>query len=261
MAVRKKRNLKGVVILALCAAAAVLGIVCVSIFHSGRSALYADGLAYLDEQASRDVTELENTLSVRQRERLLEAVRNNETSIFSLFGDAVFLGDSRVYGFGSYGFMPQDQVLAAAGNTIENAADYLSQIEAKKPDTIYVSYGVNDMGLDIGSALGENGYAQVFEQQMDEILKVSPDSKIVVNSIIACSPATLEKNPRWGKTGDFNAQLKTLCEKRGWVFVDNGSISGYGQADIYQPDGVHFQSNFYPVWAENMLETAYSTGV
>ncbi|MDE5758924.1 MAG: hypothetical protein K2H85_09990, partial [Allobaculum sp.] len=91
-------------------------------------------------------------------------------SIWNLFDDAVFIGDSRVYGFMSYGFIPSTQVLAAGGYTIQNISEYLSSVALLQPEVIYLSFGINDMGLNIGQDEGENGYAKVYTCQIEALL-------------------------------------------------------------------------------------------
>ena len=41
-----------------------------------------------------------------------------------MFEDYAIYGDSRVYGFVSYGYLPWNRVFAAAGNTSLNISDY-----------------------------------------------------------------------------------------------------------------------------------------
>ncbi|MDE5757936.1 MAG: hypothetical protein K2H85_04915 [Allobaculum sp.] len=179
-------------------------------------------------------------------------------SVWTLFKDAVIMGDSRVYGFKSYGFLPENQVLAEAGYTINNITEYLNTIGATQPKVIYLSYGVNDMGLDIGREEGDNGYQTVYERNIQALLERSPNSKIVVNSIIDPTPAAIAAAPRWDKVDDFNRQIKEMCERNGWTYVDNSSLADNGNAPIYAPDGIHFLSTFYETWAKNMLKAQYA---
>lgn len=213
----------------------------------------AAGLEYLENQAAADITQIEKDVTAKKNEHLIESVKNGDTSIFSLYRNSLILGDSRVYGFDSYGFVPGEQVLAAAGTTIANIEDNLEIIQRMQPQVMYFSYGVNDMGLQIGSDRGENGYAQVYEEQIDKALSVSPNSQIVVNSIIPVTQAAKERSPRWDQAEDYNRQIQEMCERRGWTYVDNTDLADNGNAPIYQGDGVHFLPDFYPVWASNML--------
>ena len=44
-----------------------------------------------------------------------------------------------------------------------------------------------------------------------------------------------------------------MCDKLQIAFVDNSCLS---LATYYEEDGIHFKSEFYPVWAERMAEVA-----
>ncbi len=219
------------------------------------------GLDFLTTQENNDLAGINSRVDERNRQDALTRFNNvNEGigSVWTLFKDAVIMGDSRVYGFKSYGFLPENQVLAEAGYTINNITEYLDTIAATQPKVIYLSYGVNDMGLDIGRDEGDNGYQAVYERNIQALLEKSPHSKIVVNSIIDPTPAAIAQAPRWDKVDDFNRQIKEMCERNGWIYVDNSSLSDNGNAPIYAPDGIHFLSTFYETWAKNMLKAQYA---
>lgn len=219
------------------------------------------GLDFLTTQENNDLAGINSRVDERNRQDALTRFNNvNEGigSVWTLFKDSVIMGDSRVYGFKSYGFLPENQVLAEAGYTINNIPEYLDTIAATQPKVIYLSYGVNDMGLDIGREEGDNGYQTVYERNIKALLERSPNSKIVVNSIIDPTPAAIAQAPRWDKVDDFNRQIKEMCERNGWTYVDNSSLAENGNAPIYAPDGIHFLSTFYETWAKNMLKAQYA---
>ena len=219
------------------------------------------GLDFLTTQENSDLAGINSRVDERNRQDALTRFNNvNEGigSVWTLFKDAVIMGDSRVYGFKSYGFLPENQVLAEAGYTINNITEYLDTIAATQPKVIYLSYGVNDMGLDIGREEGDNGYQTVYERNIKALLERSPNSKIVVNSIIDPTPAAIAEAPRWDKVDDFNRQIREMCERNGWTYVDNSSLADNGNAPIYAPDGIHFLSTFYETWAKNMLKAQYA---
>lgn len=227
--------------------------------HSPGSGPYSSGLAYLQAQQQVDPAPIEARLNEQsiQKEKLAQ-VKNGTLDPFTLFKDSVILGDSRVYGFDSYQFLPENQVFAAAGNTIKNIQDHADQIGKIKPKTIYLSYGVNDMGLKIGAESGTDGYRAEYEKQIQTLLAKSPNSVIAVNSIVPVTPEALEKSPRWDQAEDYNRQIAQMCADNGWYYIDNTSLADGGQAQIYQPDGIHFLTDFYPVWARNMVLTRFS---
>lgn len=223
--------------------------------------LLQPGLEYLTAQENIDFTQISSKVDERNRADAMTRISNPDDimSMWSLFKNTILMGDSRVYGFMSYGFLPENQVLAAAGYTINNIPDFEDTIAAQQPRVIYFSYGVNDMGLNIGANEGENGYQAVYERNIKALLEKSPNSKIFVNSIIEPTPEALAKNPNWNKVDDFNRQIKEMCERNGWTYVDNSALSAGGTAPIYASDGVHFFSTFYEEWAKNMLTAQYQS--
>ncbi len=179
-------------------------------------------------------------------------------SVWNLFDDAIFIGDSRVYGFMSYGFIPSNRVLAAGGYTIQNISEYLSSVALLQPSVIYLSFGINDMGLNIGQDEGENGYAKVYTRQIEALLDRDPGATIVVNSVIDATPSAVANSPRWNKVAEFNRQIKKMCKENDWIYVDNDPLAQGGNAPIYNSDGVHLVSTFYEPWAKNMLKARYA---
>ena len=47
-------------------------------------------------------------------------------------------------------------------------------------------------------------------------------------------------------------ELKEMCRKHGWHFIDNDSIASK-YADLYVSDGIHLEAGFYEHWGRNML--------
>lgn len=215
----------------------------------------ASGLSYLRTQKSKDIVQLKNDLATRDQEELEQMMGNGSLEIFDLFRDFLIFGDSRVYGFESYGFFPAENVLADAGHTIMNIDEGIETVKQRQPKNLFFSYGVNDMGLNIGENEGDPGYDVVYEEQIKKLLAVDPEAHVYVNSIIPATPAALQKSPRWDKVDAFNTKIKAMCDRNGWTYIDNDALAQGGQANIYQKDGVHFLQPFYSRWAENIYNT------
>lgn len=214
----------------------------------------------MEEREKLDAAVIEDEIYQSQFSEMVQGINSGEYSIFSGYKDAVLLGDSRINAYVGYGFLPRSQIFAVNGDTIEGISQWKDQIAQIQPKYIYISYGVNDMGLCVGEDRGEDGYKEVLIEQVNELLEVSPDSKIIVNSIIDDTPAALENAPAWAKIDEYNRQLKEACEEMGWDYVDNSALSKKGTADIYQSDGVHFVQDFYYDWSKNMLKSQF-TGI
>lgn len=212
------------------------------------------GRAYLASLESKDVQSVNEAIQQKKMDKLFDSYSKGETSVFSLFQDYVFLGDSRANGFKGYGYLDSSRVLAEVSQTIRNVDDYLDVIESLKPSTVYISYGINDMASHLGSDRGENGYIDLMKEQIDKILQRVPNAKIVVNSILPASPSTRESNPEWADYDHYQDMVKAACQQYGWTYIDNTDITQNGQAPVYEKDGIHFIPSFYQTWAENIIK-------
>jgi hypothetical protein len=231
----------------------ILIILCVSVFTFARNNdENLEGRQYIEKLESKDITSVKKkVLKIRSKERK-QAIKDGKLDVFSQFEDYVFLGDSRVVGYSTYNCLDDSRIFAEAGATIKYVDNYLEQIKNLQPSNVILSYGVNDMGLDLDSSDG--GYGSLYESQVNKILKIVPDAQIYICAIIPCTPATLEKSPRWGKQDTYNKQLKKICKKNNWTYIDDDSLVDGGNADVYQDDGIHFKSDFYKTWAEKITE-------
>lgn len=248
---RLKPKVKRVGIFCLVALMVIIGVIGYQVWN--HNAFVAQGISYIEKQENKKVEELSSDLKEKKNKEMEEAIQSGQVDVFALFDDAVIFGDSRVIGFSTYGFFPDSHVFASSGATIKDITNWVSQAQNANPSMIFFSYGVNDMGLDLDS---EGGYDNLYQKQIQEIVKVCPDAQIVVNSIISATPAAIERSPRWDKVDEYNKKIKAMCKKNDWVYVDNSEICQDGHANIYQDDGVHFIQSFYKTWSENMIMTA-----
>lgn len=212
-----------------------------------------EGISYIKEQESLHTKKLAKKLTKKRIQEKMTLIQEGKIDVFSMFTDYVMYGDSRVYGFGSWGFLPWNRVFADAGATINNIPDYDNQLKQINPSNIYFSYGVNDMGLDLKKKNGT--YADLYEEKVKNVLKICPKAHIYINSIIPPTEATLKENPNWAKVNTYNNQLKKMCKKNKWVYIDNSVVTENGNPKYYQEDGVHFIEDVYSIWAQNMIDS------
>lgn len=264
----KKQRLTGPARIVLICAAAVLalglGWHLLSV-HQSQAGLQ-QGRQYLKTQAEKNLDDITARLDAREqeeeqqrRDEEAEEITSSAVSIWPLFKDSVIIGDSRAAGFREYGSLPESQVLAVIGTNITAIPDLQDQIAKIQPKVIYVSYGINDVENSIGAANGPNGFGELFEKNLKLLLEKSPHSRIVVNSIMETTPEVAASGPQWAQLPDYNRQIQEMCERNGWTYVDNSSLSQGGNAPIYEPDGIHFLASFYETWARNMLKASYTS--
>jgi len=222
------------------------------------------GLSYLEGLEAKDPAQVDTLLKQQRQQKLLELreerlsqLESGEISVWSLFEDYVLLGDSRAVGFSFYGFLPEDRVLAETGARIEAINDNMSSIIALNPSNIFVCYGTNDIGYwySVDDFIAE--VTTIFEQLHTAL----PDAKIYVSSILLVKDPAYSSSVGWLTLPDYNSALNTLCQSLPYCYyVDNDAIC-QEYTDLWEPDGVHVNRDFYPHWAANLITEVYSSGL
>ncbi len=213
-------------------------------FHS--SAQKMNGIAYLKSQKAKDITELSNQLEERRFHEVQEKLDSGELKYSDVFTDYVFLGDSRMRGFSSYCGIPLDNNLAKIGVNVTSIDQDLPTIQERHPKNVYLSFGINDIESNLGLADDGLHYDQLFESYVQKVLDIVPDANIYVNSIIPIQG----DGPIAEKIPEYNDQLRALCERRGWIYIDNSDL--ISDPSMYENDGIYFVPSTYELWAEKM---------
>lgn len=219
------------------------------------------GREWLLAQEAHDPADVDAQLkAIRQaeldarRDGWLHELQTGVISVWSLFDDYALLGDSRTMGFSFYDYMPSERVLADSGATINKVADHLDELKKLSPTSIFLTYGINDVGI---------GYwptPEDYVNKMDETLKLLkqelPNATVYVNSIIPAIDPAFKRGPAWRSIPDYNAAVKAYCEENGVPYIDITSLCTENQ-NLYQADGIHMMSEFYPKWAVCMITEVY----
>ena len=95
-------------------------------------------------------------------------------------------------------------------------------------------------------------YALFAGEKIRKLEEALDGAEIYVNSILPASPSLEEKDRDYQKVNDYNAELRAMCSRNGWHYIDNSAIAKK-YADLYVGDGVHLQAGFYEHWGRNML--------
>lgn len=176
--------------------------------------------------------------------------------------EIVIIGDSISRGYKVYKRMDDDNVIAEGSIGVRNvletkfeyqsySLDVLDILGRRKPKYIFISLGMNDINIH-----SEEIYTENYKKFIDEIFKVSPDSKIIVTAI---TPITYEASLQF----TTNEKIDTYNEAlRKMVFDLNNDSVYYINAARYlknennylideytSGDGIHLA----PVAYDNLL--------
>lgn len=247
---RIRRKTKRRIILGAIAVAAVLLIILIvngvrSIFtgHPDTSA----GVEYIQQEEAGDVAAIEAKISQ------LEAQDNNGEDTRSLkekFMGAVVVGDSITEGFAEYDVLNASSVVAQIGVHLTELDDMIAKVKELSPGIVFLSLGMNDVTATNGDTEQfTSEYKAVIEKFQEEV----PDAHIFVNSIFPVQDSASSEEAALASIPQYNEALQILCESMSVGYIDNTDLV---QDQYYEQDGIHFKSEFYPIWGENMAEVA-----
>jgi hypothetical protein len=200
------------------------------------------------------------TLTEEKTEPQAEASTANEMDAEYYLGETTFIGDSRTNGLLTYQLLPPEQVFAIDGSTqksireqefiqLEPNGSWLSLQEAvaqRQPHRLLIAFGVNAIPV-----MTEEEFMQEYGILIDQLVEVSPNSKIVIQSILPVSWWKHETMPYLTNENidHFNSLLRDYSEENGYTFFDisdhfkgeDGSLS----TQFDGGDGLHFNQGFY----------------
>ena len=262
------KNRIGVILIAVLCAALIISSVIGLRRLTSRSRNYdttADGLTYLRQLSARDLSVIDETLAAQkkehenaEREQRLKELTDGTVDVWSYFTDYVFFGDSRAVGFSYYGFLSESRVIADSGWTIRDLEENLGDIIAMNPSSVYLAFGLNDIGLGYWATPEE--YADEFTTVLQSIKEKLPNASIYVNSILPTTEAAAnEHDDAWKEIPEYNKAIAKICPILGCTYIENSDLVA-AHTDMYDLDGIHMVKEFYPLWAANMMLTIYGNG-
>lgn len=218
----------------------------------------AQGASYIEQLESRDTLVTENAIEESRRPAAVEKEVPAEeepdlSAVWSKFDDYAILGDSRAVGFYYYGFLDKSRVIAEGGATINSVLEHETddQLSALDPRSIYLCYGLNDISIMNWDTVDD--YIPALDETIKELKELCPRATVYVNSIMPAHDPAFERSDRWRDIPAWNVAIKAHCEASGIPYVDNSSLSD-AHADLWGEDGIHFQTEFYPYWGQNMID-------
>ena len=114
------------------------------------------------------------------------------------------------------------KVITHPGFTSADMLDYIKPIPRRKPDTLIIHTGTNDLTNGVNTIKKVRKLVEIV-REIDE----SEKSKIGFSSVIYRKDEDLED-----ERNEVNIKLKKDCEGKGFVFIENANISESGLNNI-----------------------------
>lgn len=200
------------------------------------------------EEVEAQMKEVEEIYGVLGKESSQQSLKARYASFFS--GSCV-IGDSLTEGLSVYGFLPSESVFSVIGASI---LDHDLALTAAKtyPKYAFFAYGMNDMGNFGGDA---KSFASEYEKVLDEFIKVSPKTKVYVNTISTPSKEAIENNHSLKYYKIFNEAIIEMCGRKDIPYINITDILPE-HPECYEGDGIHAVPDYYYYWLDKLINEA-----
>lgn len=190
-----------------------------------------------------------------------------EAGDYSVFENALFIGDSRTEGLQLYSGIKGADFFCAKGLSMYEivngetvnmpggiSVSIRELLEQNDYSRVYIGLGMNDLGMK---------YIEEFIEQYELLIamvqELQPESEIYVQALI---PVTQEKsdNHEYVNNGQifwYNSHIYEMTENLDVTYVnpDNGLVGSDGALiPDGSFDGVHFSKEYCIIWANNLAE-------
>ncbi|MCR5357691.1 MAG: hypothetical protein K6E63_09875 [Lachnospiraceae bacterium] len=184
----------------------------------------------------------------------------------SYFNDALFIGDSRLQGFGMYSGMP-GTFYAATGFQLYkyDSMDVVTTDSGKVPITeampydtftkIYIKVGLNEMGGN------DNVFLSRYKELITWLRENEPRAVIYIHGLLPVTAAKSQSD-KVHNNDNVNARnesLKQLAMEQRAYYLDVGSAVAGADGSLpseMAADGIHLKAQYMDIWKQYLLSHA-----
>lgn len=165
----------------------------------------------------------------------------------SFYDKSVFLGDSLLIGLSDV--LEDSNVIANAGATALFAINEVDNIVNQNPEHIYIMLGSDDLLFPVDNPQKESlkNYAILIKKIKGSL----PNVKIHVLSVPFVTKEAIKAESRYKNIPDYNKGLEKMAVAEEIDYIDLSSIFEKNQ-DLYKEDGIHFKSDFFPIYLNHI---------
>lgn len=185
----------------------------------------------------------------------------------SYFKDALFIGDSRLQGFGMWSNLPATYYCAVGFQLYKYETTNVVQTEAGKVpifdampynafSKVYIKVGLNEMGWG-----NEEKFEAIYAEVIDKIRQMQPRAIIYIHGLL---PVTAQKSAEGDSHNNTNIYERNEALKRFAVsqkayFIDAGQAVANAEGCLPEEmanDGIHLKSQYIALWKQYLLDNA-----
>lgn len=181
----------------------------------------------------------------------------------------VFIGDSRTVALQAFAELDEDKVFAEEGLNHEDALwkevvlvekytriSIPDAVKLTAPDVMVINFGINGIAW-----MSTETFIEGYEKLIDEIIKSSETSIIVIESIMPVSKSyeNREDGVSNEKIDEANDALYRMAERKGLYYLDTSEVLKDENNDLmssYSGDGLHYNKAAYDVIVDYIMHHA-----
>lgn len=185
----------------------------------------------------------------------------------SYFKDALFIGDSRLQGFGFWSGLPATYYCATGFHIYKYETTPVVQTENGKVPIfdampydaftkIYIKVGLNELGYGT-----EENFEQTYAQLIAKLREYEPRAIIYVHAILPVTAAKSSSDKAHNNPNivQRNAALKNFAKEQKAYFIDAGPVVSDDEGNLrpeMTSDGIHLKPEYMKIWKEFLCENA-----
>jgi len=176
------------------------------------------------------------------------------------FAGALFVGDSRMQGFGIYGLLEPADFLVSGGVSVEDASTYrfetesgatvnlVDQLANKKYDAVYLMFGLNELGWQYPEV-----FAESYGALIDTVRSLQPNASVYIHTIIPVTASVSGSSSYLTneRIALYNGLIKSLAASKQAYLLDAASElapAGSLAAQYAAANGIGLEKTGYEHW-------------
>ena len=176
----------------------------------------------------------------------------DNVTIRQTFANTAIVGDSITESTWEYGYLDQDVVISQRGLSVINADEQIATTIAMHPKAVFMAFGANDLESYESNV---QGFIDGYKMQVQKLLDALPGVPIYINCILPLTESAIAATPALQYYPQYNEALSAMCDEFGLTYIDDSFIVE-NDSSIYEPDGEHVISEYYPKWLSYMAAVA-----
>ncbi len=177
------------------------------------------------------------------KQKIREVINNldkGKTTYRKVFKNVYIVGDSLMNGLEAYNILNSNHLITQVSASLYHLDGNVKKIIKINPPVLILHYGVNMIATDKKYL---NNYIAMYTNIIEELKEALPDTRIIVSGIFPVD-RDIAKAKRFGKIGEYNKNLKSMCKRLDIEYMDSSSVLK-SHPECYGSDGIHLSKAFY----------------